>query len=352
MSIIIRLRTGEEMEVRVLEPPLGEYAQRVEYWWSIIKDRLLAGEFADKSLDRFVIGEIGGEVVGSMTYATPRDTRDVAVLGMVYTVPAHRRKGIALAILRVLLELFESEGGLAMHLCTVNPHAFSLYRKAGFRPYTGDGMVWFAPSAANFDRTYLSYNGPATVRDAHYGDLARFAFLYNSPQIKWFVKDYPRRVFRDVRLESHFVQMLQSAEQEKGAVLALVAPNRRVVGAATLTEMDSLYEQHVKILDFCVAPAYLGQASHLLRAVIERAGALATEILQAYTASSDLQKRDALADAGFELEAVLRGHFAVNEERLDMEVWTMHLGRKKARWDSSRYYGGKPSYLLEKGDEL
>jgi len=347
----MRLRSGEEMQLKVIEPPLGEYAERVEYWWSSIRDRLLAGEFVDKSLDRFVIGEMGGEVVGSMTYATPRDTRDVAVLGMVHTVPAHRRKGIALAILQALLELFESEGGLAMHLCTVNPHAFALYRKAGFRPYTGDGMVWLAPSATDFDRTYLSYAGPATVRDAHYGDLARFAFLYNSPQINWFVKDYPRRVFRDIRLESHFVQMLQSAEQEKGAVLALVAPNRRVVGAATLSEMDSLYEQHVKILDFCAAPAYLSQASDLLVAAIERSDALATEILQAYAASSDIQKRDALAEAGFELEAVLRDHFAVNEERLDMEVWTMHLGRKKLRWDSSRYYGGRPSYLLEKGEE-
>ena len=28
-----RLRTGETLVVRILEPPLGDYAGRIEYWW-------------------------------------------------------------------------------------------------------------------------------------------------------------------------------------------------------------------------------------------------------------------------------------------------------------------------------
>lgn len=83
----------------------------------------------------------------------------------------------------------------------------------------------------------------------------------------------------------------------------------------------------------------------MLAAAKDRAGDLATEILQCHAASTDSEKRDALAEAGFECAAVLRDHLAVGDDRQDMEVWTLHLGRKALRWDSCEYYGGRPVYL-------
>ena len=96
----VRLANGEALTLRVLEPPLGDYAERIEYWWRDIREPLVAGDLAETSLDRFIVGELQGEYVGSMTYATARQRSEVAVLGMVWTRPDQRRKGIATQLLR------------------------------------------------------------------------------------------------------------------------------------------------------------------------------------------------------------------------------------------------------------
>ena len=40
----VRLANGEALTIRVLEPPLGDYAERIEYWWRDIREALVAGE--------------------------------------------------------------------------------------------------------------------------------------------------------------------------------------------------------------------------------------------------------------------------------------------------------------------
>ena len=40
----VRLANGEALTIRVLEPPLGDYAERIEYWWRDIREPLVAGE--------------------------------------------------------------------------------------------------------------------------------------------------------------------------------------------------------------------------------------------------------------------------------------------------------------------
>src|SRR5215831_7507387 len=143
-----RLPGGQTLTVTVLEPPLGAWAERIEYWWRDVRAALVAGDLAATSLDRFVVGEIDGSYVGSMCYAAHRDRREVAVLEMVWTHPAHRRKGVARALLQRALADFRALGGVAMYLCTVNPDAFALYASEGFRPLVGDGMRYLAPGQA------------------------------------------------------------------------------------------------------------------------------------------------------------------------------------------------------------
>src|SRR4051794_7192937 len=168
-----RLRTGETLAVRIVEPPLGDYAARIEYLWRDVRAQLVAGELAETSLDRFIIGEIAGEYAGSMTYAASRAMPDIAALEMVWTHPDHRRKGIADILLAATLADFRQRGGQAMYLCTTNPHAFALYHAHGFRPLIGDGMRCLTPAFEGFDQTYFADAGPAGVRPGTWGDLAR-----------------------------------------------------------------------------------------------------------------------------------------------------------------------------------
>jgi GNAT superfamily N-acetyltransferase len=337
-----RLTSGETMTVTVLEPPLGPWADRIEYWWREVRAPLVAGALAATSLDRFVVGEIEGTYVGSMSYATPRDRRDVAVLEMVWTDSAHRRKGVARALLQRTLADFRALGGVAMYLCTVNPAASALYASEGFRPLVGDGMRYLAPGHEDFDRTYFADAGPARVRPAVWGDLAGVAALYNQPAPDWLVKDYPRRVFRDVRYESHFIRVWKPAGDGRGTALVLENPARRVVGIASAVEVDSYVEQHVQVVDFWACPAYLGQVPDLLAALVQAAAAGSAEILEAHVAEVDTAKRKLLDGAGFREEARLRGRLRMGEERVDLCVYSLAFGRHLPPvHPPGGYYGGR-----------
>ena len=343
MPATCHLSGGEPLTITVLEPPLGPWADRIEYWWRDVRAPLVAGDLAATSLDRFVVGEIEGAYVGSMCYATHRDRREVAVLEMVWTHPAYRRKGVARALLQRTLADFRALGGVAMYLCTVNPAAFALYASEGFRPLVGDGMRYLAPDQENFDRTYFADAGPAHVRPAVWGDLAGVAALYNQPRPDWLIKDYPRRVFRDVRYESHFIRVWKPAMDGRGTALVLENPARRVVGIASAVEVDSYVEQHVQVVDFWAGPAYLGQVHQLLAALVQMTAAGSVEILEARVAEVDTAKRQRLEGAGFREEARLSGRLRLGEERIDLIVYSLAFGRRRPPvHPPGAYYGGRP----------
>lgn len=342
VTTVYRLANGEDLTVRVLEPPLGDYAERIEYWWRDVREALVAGDLAETSLDRFIIGEINGEYVGSMNYATPRDTRDLAALEMVWTRPDQRRKGIAAALLQHTLTDFQAGGGKAIYLCTTNPHAFDLYYKHGFRPLVGDGLRALTPGHEDFDQTYFAHAGPATVRPGTWGDLARVSALYNQPQPNWLIKDYPRRVFRDTRYESHYIRVWKPANEGHGDLLVLANGLKRVVGIASLVEVDSYYEQHTRLLDFWACPAYLGQMPDLMAAIVRQAEEGSAEVLQAYVADVDTEKQQILSAAGFREEARLRERLRVGDSRVDLLIYGRSLSRRALpAHPASSYYGAR-----------
>jgi GNAT superfamily N-acetyltransferase len=337
-----RLTSGETMTVTVHEPPLGLWADRIEHWWRDVRAPLVAGELAATSLDRFVVGEIDGAYVGSMCYDTPRSTRDVAVLEMVWTHPAHRRKGIARTLLQHTIADFRALGGVAMYLCTTNPSAFTLYANEGFCPLLGDGMRYLAPGHEGFDQSYFADAGPARVRPTVWGDLARVSALYNQPTPDWLVKDYPRRVFRDVRYESHFLRVWKPSREGRGTALVLENPAWRVVGIGSAIEVDSFIEQHVQVVDFWACPAYVGQLPDLLAALVQTAREGSAEILEAHVAAVDTTKQQLLEAVGFREEGRRRGRLRAGEERVDLGIYSLDFGRRlPPTHPPGEYYGGQ-----------
>lgn len=343
---VYRLATGDDLVVRVLEPPLGEYAERIEYWWSDVREAMVWGDLAATSVDHFVVGEIDGEYVGSMTYGVPRTTRDLAILGMVWTRPDQRRKGISRHLLAHTLVDFRAGGGIAMYLCTTNPHAYALYHQAGFRSLVGDGLRYVTPGNENFDTTFFVGAGPASIRPAEWGDIARVSALYNRPEPDWLIKDYPRRVFADRRFEGNFVRIWKPVNDRRGVALVLENPHQRVIGIASAIEVDSQAEQHALTLDVFAAPAYLEQVPALLEATITAADDQGNaEVVQCWVADADATKVDLLRAAGLTEEARLRDRLAVGDSRSDLLLYSRHLGRRRppAR-ASGDYYGGRPAF--------
>lgn len=187
--------------------------------------------------------------------------------------------------------------------------------------------------------------GPARVRAATWGDLARVSALYNQPTLDWLIKDYPRRVFRDQRYEGHFRQGWLAARAGRGHTLVLENPLRRIVGISCAIEGESFFEQHVLTFDCWACPAYLPQLPDLIAALVEQAATGATEVIQTWVAASDGERQSLLSSAGFREEARLANCLRLGNDRDDLLVYALSLNRRMppAR-PPSAYYGARPAF--------
>ena len=337
----VKLGSGESMAVRVVDSPLGHYADKVGCW-SHLRDDLLSGRMSDTLSVRYFIADIDGEVVGSMGCYTPRNTRDVGVVEFVETDERHRRKGIASTLLNRLIADFRSDGGGTLLLCTTNPIAGSLYEKHGFWYTVGDGMMYVSPDAQDFAYTYLSYAGKAKIREAVWGDLPRACLLFNNPEPDWLIKDYLTDSFRDTRFERHFTQLMCDSDGGLGAVFVLETPANRVVGLAAFHRLNTYYEQHVATLTFRVCPDYYPQAGDLLWHSLVRANELSIGIVQVHVADVDDDQKRLIRNAGFSETARLPGHFRDGDRSSDMLIYTHDIETSgNPIRGRGEYYGGR-----------
>ena len=294
------LRDGATLSIEIAEPPFDRsYDGHRLCWWAPIREEMLQGRLNRWIYAPHFIGRIDGVTAGSMCYYAPEDTRDVGAVEFVATAEQFRRRGVGSALLAALIHHFTRQGGRALYLCTDNPVAGHLYERHGFRYHVGDGMRYLAPAAADFDQRWFEGGAPATIREAHWGDLARLCVLYNHPDPAWLIKDSLSASFRDTRYESHFVRVMRQLEAARGAFLVLEAPGSRVVGAVAFRRLDTFYEQHVASLSFRVARAYFEQTRELLDAAAARATALGVRQLALMVAADDHEQRHLAQSAGF-----------------------------------------------------
>ena len=153
-----KLRTGEVANILIAESPVGaEFGGRYGYFLegaeTIRSDIpvLPVMKGLVKSVHMVALAaEFNGAIIGSGSYIRPAKSREIAALGEVFTKPAHRRKGIALAVCQAALDHFLASGGRAMYLGTRNPAAERVYRRVGFRGYPKELMQFLAPGSENF----------------------------------------------------------------------------------------------------------------------------------------------------------------------------------------------------------
>ena len=343
----IQLKNGEQLVIKTLHPPLHDYANKVGCWTDI-RDDLLNGKLTEWLFTPYFVGEIDGEVVGSMSYYTPTDTRDVGVVEFVRTEEEHRSKGIASALMDCLIRRFRADNGTALYLCTTNPIAGSLYEKYRFWYHVGDGMRYLAPNSEDFDQTYLSTYGPAHIRDATWADLPRASVLYNHREPCWLIKDYFTQTFRETRFESHFVKLMRQIEEQNGAFVVLENREQRIVGTAALKRFDTFHEQHIATLSFRVCPSYFNQAAELLTAAAEKAKKLSIQGLQIYIADCDDDQKEIVKTVGFAEEARLHNRLYDGENWMDMLIYTLRLPVVTPLRSEADYYGNRKPWQAER----
>lgn len=298
--IAVQLTEDSTINIDVVEPPFEtSYDWDRLCWWSSIREEMMQGQLNRWLYAPHFIGSIDGRFAGSMSYYTPRDTRDVGVVEFVSTEERFRRRGVASALMSKLIDHFVSQGGRALYLCTTNPVAGHLYERHGFRYHIGDGMRFLSPDAGDFDDRWFAAGGETTIREANWADLARVGVLYNHRDPTWLIKDSLSVSFRDTRYESHFMKMMRQTEDSKGAFLVMEAPGSRVVGAAVFRRINSFYEQHVAELSFRIARPFFTHSRSLLDAAAKRAEALGIWQLALMVAATDHEQRLLAAKGGF-----------------------------------------------------
>lgn len=352
---IVTLRTGEDLTIRVVEPPLTEYSERspdsglVNWLWTEIKQEVISGAMKPWLYTPYAIGEIDGELVGSLAYYTATYNQEVGLIQFVETAEHHRSKGIASALISTLVDKFDSEGGLALMLCTSNPIAGSLYEKHGFWYSIGDGLRYLAPGSENYDETFFAHNGKAEVREATWADLPYISALYNHPEPTWLIKDSLTGMFRDMRYESHFVKMMRRVGEGNGGYFVLHNPKNRIVGVAVFERIDSYQEQHVANLSFRVVPSYFDQTKELIDRVASIATELSVGILQVCIGARDQDQMQLAYQSGFTEEAKLAGRLRDGSAIVDMLILTKTLATDvKPLRCVGDYYGGRKPWMLER----
>ena len=304
----VPLRDGSTLAIEIAEPPFDRSRDRSGGWdqlrsWPLIREDMMEGRLNRWMHAPYFIGRIDGEVAGTMCYYAPADTRDVGALEFVSTEERFRRRGVGSALVGALVDHFTAQGGRALYLCTANPVAGHLYESHGFRYHVGDGMRFLAPGAGDFDRWWFGACA-TTIRDAHWGDLARLCVLYNHPDPAWLLKDPLSESFRDTRYESHFIRVMRAIEDDtgvwsNGAFLVLEASESRVVGAVAFRRTDTFCEQHVAELSFRLGRAHFDRAADLLDAAAERAATIGIRQLALRVAADDDEHRSLAESAGF-----------------------------------------------------
>lgn len=331
----VTLRSGERMIVKRVQPPEPSYQQKLAdryahkgpTWRGDILRRLNA-EFADSSQDDYFFGEVDGNIVGGLWTTTPRDTRDVATLGHVFTPEEHRQKGVCDFLMQAMTQVFRDEGGQAMYLATGNPVARRIYEKYGFCLYNppqserGGIFQWVVSGEPNFEERYFERATPLRVREVVWGDLPRLEALYNCPH-PWLLKDEGLNVYRDVGYESQFLSVMRSIEEQRSVCLVLENARRVIVGVAGLTKSSVRWSAHVANLELFVHPFYFADASRLVQDVLTRCSQMHVEVVHAYAASSDEAKSNILLSDGFHEAAHLLRQFKVGGEMRDLLIFSL-----------------------------
>ncbi len=143
----VTLRDGAPMTIRLIEPPAGEYAERLTRFLEhkgngTARDiaQRLRGDYVADCLDRFFVGEIEDRIAAQMWYTLPREQPDFGVFGHVYTEPEQRGRGAASTLMGPLLADFLAGPGQGLFCGVGDPSAQRIYARHGFVPLLAGGL--------------------------------------------------------------------------------------------------------------------------------------------------------------------------------------------------------------------
>ena len=313
----VTLRDGATMTVRLMEPPEEDYARRLLHFLRHkdddsmrgIRQRVL-GQYADRCIDRYFVGEVEGRIVGQVWYGLPRidDGRTFGIgnFGHVYTDPDWRGQGIAHEITGIVVDDFNAEPIGSCLLCTAGRGAGRIYLDYGFETippggsYGPMGLIKpsAAPSFAALDERYFAPGLPVTVRPGHIGDrhdldrMLDFSAPWIVARERWHLTGLAARV-------PTFISALHYVEDGRGLIGVLQTTTGSLVGHAFVLALGSRWETGLRVFDIVVHPHYLADGAALAAETLDLAREADATDIHATVAACDEEKLALLQAVGF-----------------------------------------------------
>jgi GNAT superfamily N-acetyltransferase/RimJ/RimL family protein N-acetyltransferase len=319
-----KLNNGQNLTIALVQGPDTDWIERIvpflshkgEPWAWQIQQTLTAG--IEPLEARYYIGLIDDSVAGNICTFTYRGT---GILGHVFTSPSHRRKGVCAAIMTTLFEDFRAKNGRSLVLGTgYDSPAWHIYKRFGFEPmYPESGaMEWYAEDIDSFETDHFA-PGAASVRPIDWRDWSGLSTLTcgrSGSKLRLVSLEVYNRYSMEHAFLDAYRRVLEGREV-RGAAIESEATGA-TVGAALI--MSDHRFPGTSILDLFVHPAFAERSSELLGAL--PANAKGGKI-QAFAEPDDTAKVQALKEAGFREEAILRNQVKLDTGMADVVV----LGR-------------------------
>ncbi|MBX3010331.1 MAG: GNAT family N-acetyltransferase [Caldilineaceae bacterium] len=309
---VVTLRSGEQVEVGVVQGPDSAWAERLVklLWhkgdpWNWQNAQVLE---RDLGLDVFfyILHRAGQPLANIMTI----ERAGVGLFGHVWTEPADRQKGASSLLMAAQMEHFEERGGQALFLGTgYDSVAYRMYARFGFTSVEAQSgyMAYYRAGQVAFEQAYFGLPTAATdvvIQPLHWvhWPAAAALFLGDFPGV---IRNVHAQIFGRQSPEGGLLPLLLEGEvrQRQGkAPVTLVLQNQvssAVVGLASLQE-HPLWPD-LSLLDLYYHPAYTAHLPAMLDALPL---AEATGIV-AYADAAQPAKQQLLQEAGFQVITTL-----------------------------------------------
>ncbi|MXX02819.1 MAG: GNAT family N-acetyltransferase [Gemmatimonadetes bacterium] len=268
---------------------------------------------------RFYLGRLDGRSVCNIMVS---EHDGIGIVSHVYTMPEHRRKGIARLVMTEQMADFQVRSGRYLTLSTgYDTHPYYLYHGFGFRSVVPESGHMKYMRHAEFEAAHfrVDEDGEARVIPGdwkHWPSLNVLCAQDGPP----FLRNVGLGHVGPRMFEGAYLELMKQTRDDEDVQVRLVVTERgAVVGYATLVP-DARWRGETLLLDLTIHAAFRAQ----LKALLESFALPFGRKVLCHVEPGDGPKTTALEGAGFIHEATLRQQFKAAGNVLDVEVYARY----------------------------
>ena len=287
----------------------------------------LRGEYSQTLSCRFFLAKRNGKIIGAAGCLYAHENPVVTILGPIAVAGQYRRNGVAIRLLRLLINHLKLSGCAAVYLAVTSENpAINLYKKLGFEKYKGIVMRLLLCKNQSFEEEYFRKRLPINIMKIEWGNWPAIMALATFPATTYSF-NYQQNIFsgkyvEPTRFLSVFPEMMKGFAKYGGLGNALVTGSlKTIVGITHITRLPGPVLRHIAELDFYTHDNFVDHAEFLVRSTLKNASSLSINKITCYCLACDHLKRNIIESLRASQIAVLPSHARINEKDEDVLIY-------------------------------